>query len=124
MKGSVDGIDIRRSTDACTQAIIYSQQVTAGAKLAASLQIPSDTLPEALEAIEREGCLERHNEVDGWAYVWIYKYAYVELILDEITKRGSPKNAFDNWVNGKLFGYSDYEIGRFIEEGGYIETPS
>ena len=108
--------------DAESQALVYAQQVDAGAKLVATLQVKHE-LAAAVEATCRqEGCAVSIEKRDGWAYVWIYKYPFVRLLIEEIKRRGSPKSALDTWVNGKLFGYSDYEIARALEREGHIES--
>jgi len=103
------------------QALVYSQQVFAGSKLAATLQVKVRFLPDVEETCAREGCFIVTETEGDWAFVWIYKYPFVRLLIDVIKKRGTPKSALDTWVNGKLFGYSDYEIVQALIEEGYIE---
>jgi hypothetical protein len=108
--------------DAIGQALVYAQQVAAGAKLAASLQVKAGLVPEVVSVCAREGVCVKTRILDGWGYIWIYKYPYVRLLIKEIEQRGAPKSALDIWTNGKLFGYSDYEIGKALEEGGHIAS--
>jgi len=114
------GPTITEQVDAESQALVYAQQVVAGAKLAATLQV-KDQLADLVESVcEREGCSILIEKRDGWAYVWIYKYPFVRLLIDEIKRRGAPKSALDTWVNGKLFGYSDHEIAHALEKEWHI----
>ena len=100
------------------EADIYCECVSTGTKLAASLIFHRRNADKMVELIQTSDCLYRmdleHSE--GWAHVFIYKYPWVEGLLDAIDSRGAPKTAFDNWVNGKLFGYSDVEIAEFCRE--------
>jgi hypothetical protein len=50
---------------------------------------------------------------DGWLTLWIYKLPYILEIIKMAPNE--PQNIFDHWMLGKLFGYSDYEIGEFIK---------
>jgi plasmid replication initiation protein len=113
---------VTERVDAESQALVYSQQVTAGAKLAATLQVKCEMTSDVQAVCEREGCQVVVDMRDGWAYIWIYKYPFVRLLIDAVRKRGAPKSALDTWINGKLFGYSDYEIARALEKEGYIES--
>ena len=113
---------IAEVVDAESQALVYSQQVAAGAKLAAALQVKAEFADSVKEVCRSSGCLSLVDQREGWAHVWIYKYPFVRLLIEEIEKRGAPKSALDTWVNGKLFGYSDYEIARALEREGHIES--
>ena len=115
-------ITVRERLDAESQALVYSQQVAAGAKLAATLQVKGQLITAIEGTCEREGCNILFEKRDGWAYVWIYKYPFVRLLIEEIKRRGAPKSALDTWVNGKLFGYSDYEIACALEKEGHIDS--
>jgi len=108
--------------DAESQALVYAQQVAAGAKLAATLQVKDQLSTAVRVACKREGCSTLVEKRDGWAYIWIYKYSFVRLLIEEVKKRGAPKSALDTWVNGKLFGYSDYEIACALELEGHIDS--
>jgi len=97
---------------------IYCECLVTGAKVAASLLVHLWNLDHIVELIDSEGCRCRIDEghAEGWASLWIYRHPWVEGLLDAIDSRGAPKGFFDNWVNGKLFGYSDAEIAAFCAE--------
>lgn len=103
---------------------VYCEQVQAGAKLNASCLVNKRDIDIARRLIADAGLKaiidEDHSE--DFADVDIYKYEFVRALLDGLNERGAPRSAFDNWVNGKLFGYSDYEIARWLHEHGYIST--
>jgi hypothetical protein len=118
----LDSPTITEQIDAESQALVYAQQVAAGAKLAATLQVKAGLASRVESVCAAEGCQTSVRVRDAWACFWIYKHPYVRLLIDEIEKRGAPKSALDTWVNGKLFGYSDYEIACALEREGHIES--
>ncbi len=124
MKVPGDPIKAFEQGEAAGQALVYAQQVCAGAKLVASMMVKGWLVEDVSSVVCDERCqiLVRPREDGEWADVWIYKYPFVRLILDEIERRGAPKSALDTWINGKLFGYSDYEIALALEKEGRIHS--
>jgi hypothetical protein len=49
---------------------------------------------------------------DEWVEFWIYKHEYLIDIIKQLPD--IPKNNYDHWVLGKIFGYSDESIKEFI----------
>ena len=112
--------------DAESQALVYSQQVAAGAKLAAEIMVKDDLADTVVGVALREGCLSRiENPSSGWVSVVIYKYPFVGMLVDEMHARprvaGRP-SMLAVWSEGKLFGYSDYEIAKYLEDHGYVDS--
>jgi len=110
--------------DAEAQSMVYAQQVATGAKLAASMMVPNRATRAASMAAQREGCSVLEYKDGEWTTLWIYKYPFVRLLIDHkqscVEEQERP-SAFGIWSTGKLFGYSDYEIAKFLEQHGYIE---
>ena len=53
------------------------------------------------------------NGVAGWVSFWVYKRSHMlEVIKGAPATPGTP---LEHWYLGKLFGYSDEEIERFIQ---------
>ncbi len=117
-------ISVRERLDAESQALVYSQQVATGAKLAASLMVRTSAADAVTAIAEAEGCKTLVDTEEDWKTVWIYKYPFVRLLIDEMRARQSAErpSPLDVWITGKLFGYSDYEIARFLQDHGYIES--
>ena len=102
----------------------YCEQVRTGTKLVASVLVNKKDIELTRHIIIREDCkalIDMTHSTD-FASVFIFKYDFVKSLLEERNQRGTPKSALDNWVNGKLFGYSDYEIARWLHEHGYISS--
>jgi hypothetical protein len=108
------------------EIIIYSQQVSAGAKLAAQMMVRHDYVVDIAEIVHREGCRTAVCPAsDGWDTLSIYKYPFVRLLIEEMQAESLGQerpSLLSVWSTGKLFGYSDYEIARFLEEHGYVES--
>lgn len=105
------------------QISVYCEQINAGAKLCSQITILNEYLRLAEESIRQEKCKALiFNEGQECSIVFIYKYDFVEKIiygLIERSKKPTP-DAFEVWAAGKLFGYSDYEISRYLGEHGYL----
>ena len=110
--------------DTESQALVYAQQVATGAKLAASFMVRPDLVKSAIAIANGEGCLSLEEEGCEWVTVWIYKYPFVRLLIEEKrTSNGHDRpSPLEIWSTGKLFGYSDYEIARYLQEMGYIKS--
>ena len=111
--------------DAGSQALVYSQQVAAGAKLAAQMMVHRGLAEVVSEWVTRAGCKTVVTSEGDWEIITIYKYPFVRVLLEEMEARrtGDPPSLLDVWSSGKLFGYSDYEIAGFLEDNGYMQSP-
>lgn len=105
---------------------MYSQQVFAGAKLAASITVKDELGEAVLAVVNQEGCSAITEVEDGWATILIYKYDFVLLLYEEMRARQSsgPPSLLDVWSTGKLFGYSDYEISQYLHDHGFVDSVS
>jgi len=105
-----------------TQIAVHCELICAGVRLAAQVGCNRDDMPEAIHAITVHRCLflveENTEERVG---IWIYKSPVARILIDGL--RDIKPSRFSKVVAGKLFGYSDAEIGNFIQELYRIETP-
>jgi hypothetical protein len=104
------------------QAYAYMEQVTTGAKLAAQLGCSDAQLDEVLAVIAAEGC---HSMVETRGYgrvsVWIFKQDFVRSLIEQMSKDATPPTIAGVWATGKLFGYSDSEIGTYLRDRGLVK---
>jgi hypothetical protein len=108
------------------QIAAYCEQVRTGCKLAATLQIRHAHVSCAAEFIATEECRsEIENAPDGAVVLWIYKYPFVGKLIRDNQRRDvdAPPDAASVWSAGKLFGYSDYEIARYLGALGLCQMP-
>lgn len=121
---TMEHVTLTEQVDAESQALVYAQQVATGTKLAASFMVKPELVDSVAEAVLAEGCRIVVDRGGRWATIWVYKYPFVELLIKE--KRASKEHGrpspLEIWSTGKLFGYSDYEIARFLEQHGYIDS--
>ena len=80
-----------------------------------------DTLGRMLTYCE---CDIDHNDSENYVDIHLFKYPRIPQLLEESNEKGAPKGAFDSWVTGKLFGYSDIKIARFLREKGSVNAGS
>lgn len=105
------------------QISTYCEQVSTGAKLCAQLIFHNKYLSIISKAIKKEKCKAIFfNEGENFKVVFIYKYDFARFIICELIKVNRKKipNAFEIWVAGKMFGYSDYEISKYLKKHGYL----
>jgi hypothetical protein len=55
---------------------------------------------------------------EGWKEVWLYKQPHVGFIIEKTD--GQPATAFEHWVLGKLFGYSEEAIADYLLRLGLL----
>jgi hypothetical protein len=105
------------------QILSYCEQVLNGAKLAAQIIINKKYRKMVCDTILNEKCKFCDKKSGNDYYViFIYKYPYVRILINELfTEKSNPKLS-DIWAAGKLFGYSDYEIGEYLKGHGYVKN--
>lgn len=90
----------------------YCNMVRCG-KPAACLPLQTRYVDAATSTIEGHGLRYHIEELAlGWATVWVYKYPHILNVIE--ATRQAPKTAYDHWVLGKLFGYSEEAIRDFV----------
>lgn len=89
--------------------------VNKGLKPVAMMSIQNRYFKEAESIVKNMNGLKFHSEYlyDGWMTIYIYKHNYMLEIIK--SSPDEPKTAYEHWILGKMFGYSDEEIGKFIE---------
>jgi len=101
------------------QATAYCEQVRLGSRLAGAINCPQEYAEDLRGLVLREQCLAKVTlDGSGRASVWIYRYSFLEHVIDRIERPAGGRelpDAFAIWASGKLFGYSDHEIARYIE---------
>ena len=104
------------------KAEVYCEQISAGAKLAALLVCRRESLQRVLRLIGQE---ELRFVISGWTKtqvnVWIFKYGFVRKLI-AATGRNKTPTAASVWATGKLFGYSDAEIGTYLYRHGLVKS--
>lgn len=93
----------------------YCEMVITG-KPCAMLPIQERYVMLALEIIQNHK-LQGYTEPlsNNWVTIWIYKKKFMIDIIRKLPNK--PKTIYENWVIGKVFGYSDEAIERYIERG-------
>ncbi|HBB95556.1 MAG TPA: hypothetical protein DC054_09205 [Blastocatellia bacterium] len=108
------------------KAEVYCEQVRTGAKLAGAFGFDRRYVGLVRRTVRTEGCkvvIDQAYSPDR-ATAYVYKYAFVKKLMKTFFSRsGKPVAGSAIWVSGKLFGYSDFEIARYLEERGYVSNP-
>lgn len=103
------------------QIIGYCEAVETGSKPAALMSIQTRYEEEAVKLIKRFGLnayTKKVIEDENWRILWIYKEPY----LLEIIKMASryPTSIYEHWLLGKLFGYSEEAIKKFLTDNYFL----
>jgi len=94
----------------------YCYMVSRG-KPVACLAVKSDESKEALEEILRHGLRGHIDDLGhGWKTVWVYKRPLMAYLIE---KAPTGDDIVCHWYWGKMFGYSDEEIERFLKDAGF-----
>ncbi len=103
------------------QTNAYLEQVIAGAKLAAQIGCSADHMADVVATIEQEQCFSivEHRTTDRVG-IWMFKHSFVRELIEALKQDATPPTAAEVWAMGKLFGYSDAEIGRYLHAHGLI----
>lgn len=57
------------------------------------------------------------NIDENYDSLYIFKYLYLENIIKFVNSLPYNKDILNAWIDGKMFGYSDEEIERYIKLG-------
>lgn len=100
------------------QVVAYCEQVKRGSRLAGQIAFPARYLKKLLLLIAREGCKAKTERINTERVsLWIYREKGARRLID-IMQSGpdsEPLTELGMWSMGKLFGYADLEILRFIK---------
>ena len=107
------------------QITVYCEQVNTGTKLCAQVMCMDKYLSFIKAITKQERCkILYKNGGKGFKVVFIYKYDFVQLIINELFIKKNKKripSGLEIWASGKLFGYSDYEISNYLRKHGYLK---
>lgn len=98
------------------QVLNYCESVSLGVKSVAVIPIQKRYKTEITDYIENNQklLLEIEPLTDDWLNVYIYKYSFYKEVIKGLPDK--PKTNFEHWILGKVFGYSDDSIAKFIEK--------
>jgi len=109
------------------KAEVYCEQIRTGAKLVGAFGFDRRYIGLVKRTIRTEGCKvvidQAYSKDRTRATAYVYRYAFVKALMKTFFKpSGEPVAGSAIWVSGKLFGYSDFEIARYLEEQGYVKN--
>ena len=103
------------------QIIGYCEAVKTGSKPTALMSIQTRYEEEAVKLIKDLG-LEAYTkkvmEDENWQVLWIYKEYYLLEIIKMAPRY--PNSIFEHWLLGKLFGYSEEAIKKFLTDNYFL----
>lgn len=108
------------------KAEVYCEQVRTGAKLVGAFGFDTKYISLVRKIVRTEGCKLVIDQTysEGRATAYVYRYAFVEILVKALLGSSDrPVTGDAIWATGKLFGYSDCEIARYLEEHGYVRSP-
>lgn len=117
-----DDSDVKASEPEVISQMLEHQAylIARGVRSAAMEPVQDRYVAEAQRAAERYGLHTTVEDLaEGWKSVWLYKHPHVRFVIEETGGR-QPATAFDHWVLGKLFGYSDDAIAGFLLRAGLL----
>jgi len=94
---------------------VYCEQVRTGAKLVGAFGFNREHLPLVRRTVKIEGCKLIVDESEGRATAYVYHYPLAKLLIKRMLSYSGKASATAIWTTGKVFGYSDYEIARYLE---------
>lgn len=106
------------------QVITYCEQINTGTKLVAHIQFHKSCFELVRDTIKQEQCKAIFEKAtEEMRVALIYKYGFVKLLIKQSLLLDKEKpTALDVWVAGQLFGYSNYEIAKYLEKHGYVDN--
>lgn len=89
--------------------------IRTGVRPVACVMICNECLDYYLKAIENENIqyiLDPRGETH--TSIYMYKHPCIENIINFMLNKPYDRKALMHWINGKMFGYSDEEIAKYI----------
>jgi len=104
--------------DTLGRILTYCECVRTETKLLAEALVNRRDIDWVKRLIANEGCLfiVDYAHSKDYVEVHLFKHSWVRQILEERKRKDAPRGALDNWITGKLFGYSDNAIAEFLRE--------
>jgi hypothetical protein len=96
------------------QVVAYCEQVKTGSRLAGQIDCDERYASTLANLIRGEDCFVKVEGLcEGRVSLWIYRQELVSQVIDNL--QSAPKSEVGMWSMGKLLGYADCEIVRFVE---------
>ncbi|MFH1539007.1 MAG: hypothetical protein ABIH66_08595 [bacterium] len=93
-----------------------AELVKRGVRPVAEITVHKDCFQAAIEEVERFNlytrCIpkgENHTEI------YLFQHSHLGNVVEYLNDNQESSEIFFAWCCGKLFGYSEYQIGEFIE---------
>ena len=105
-----------------TEILLICQNVMCGAKLAGEFSFiknNEDDYKQIIETIKLFPELKYKFTVidyEDWCNCFIYKYDRVSCLISAIDDIKNRDSVLYHFLNGKLFGYNDFEVMEFINK--------
>jgi len=98
---------------------VQTTLVKRGARPAADIVVLKENAAAIQKAIAEEG-LHYISEACGETHIefTVFKHPHLAEIIRAISKQSD--GLLKHWCWGKLFGYSEREIGRYLSENGFV----
>ena len=100
-------------TAVMSDVTIYCQQVKAGAKPVASIQVSPEHRDAVIRLCDHHKLLTFEDDCAGWVTIFIYTKPFM---LDVIQRSlvMADRDAFEIFVRGSMYGYSLDNIEQFV----------
>jgi hypothetical protein len=113
---SLDPLDAFQKGYLVGKAEAYCEQIRTGAKLVGAFGFDRRYIRLVRKTVKTEGCKLIVNEAYGRATAYVYRYPFAKLLIKNMLRFSGKASATTIWTTGKVFGYSDYEIARYLEQ--------
>jgi len=122
-----DPLEAFRQGEIVGRVVTYCEQLATGTKLIGQLVVRRCDKSLVRQTVKSEGCRVHFGQCDdqqrSCATLYCHDFA-LALLRDLEREEGSREDgcptALGIWTAGKLFGYSDYEVGKFLAARGYV----
>ena len=95
--------------------------ISAGVRPIAECSVNHRNVDECVRIIKNEGlCYMLDPDGETHTAIYIFKYPYLENIINFYIGKPYDETIWKEWIYGKMFGYSDEEIARFIARSAKI----
>lgn len=97
--------------------MIHIMLVNAGVRPVASVMVRNEHIEEIKKLIKTENLFMVLNpRGENHATIYIFKHSYVENVINFTLGKPHDRKALMRWIEGKMFGYSDEEIAKYVTE--------
>ena len=98
---------------------IHIMLVNAGVRPVALVMVRNNHIEESKNLIKTENLFMILNpRGENHTAIYIFKHHYVENIINFTLGKPHDRKALMWWMEGKMFGYSDEEIARYVTRRG------